>query len=229
MPSGPNAYKVLLILEELSLPYTLHPFPFSEVKQPPFTDLNPNGRNPAIQDPNTDLTLWESGAIVQYLISQYDVTHKLTYEDVNRKHQLNQFMMFQMSGQGPYYGQAGWFTYYHPEKIPSAIERYRAEIRRVLGVLEVVLERSGTGWLVGDKCTYADLAFLPYNTHLEAFLQCGREERFEGCPRVKEWHERMEGKGSWKKCTEVRVRLMSEQGLGPDGRPKEVESKGEGE
>jgi glutathione S-transferase len=62
----------------------------------------------AIEDPNTNLTLWESGAIVQYLIEQYDVEKILTYESLIERHQLNQWLMFQVSGQGPYFGQAGW-------------------------------------------------------------------------------------------------------------------------
>ncbi|CAO2658220.1 Nn.00g059430.m01.CDS01 [Neocucurbitaria sp. VM-36] len=227
LPSGPNAYKVLLILEELHIPYTLKSFEFSQVKQKPFTDINPNGRNPAIQDPNTDLTLWESGAIMQYLIEQYDTEKKLTYSDLKQKNLLNQYMMFQMSGQGPYYGQAGWFSYYHHEKLPSAIERYRNEIRRVLSVLEVILSQNPSGWLVGDKCTYVDLAFLPYNTHLKAFLGCAREERFAGTPLVEKWHERMEARSTWKTCMEIRERLMSEQGLGPNGLPKGVSNPGD--
>lgn len=62
----------------------------------------------AIQDPNTNVTLWESGAILQYLIEQYDVDGKLSYNTLPEKAEQNQWLMFQMSGQGPYFGQAGW-------------------------------------------------------------------------------------------------------------------------
>jgi glutathione S-transferase len=62
----------------------------------------------AIEDPNTELTLWESGAIIQYLIEQYDTEKKLTYESLAQRHHLNQWLMFQMSGQGPYFGQSTW-------------------------------------------------------------------------------------------------------------------------
>jgi glutathione S-transferase len=64
--------------------------------------------HPAIIDPNTDLTLWESGAIIQYLIEQYDTERKLSYDSLHEKHLLNQWLHFQMSGQGPYYSQLAW-------------------------------------------------------------------------------------------------------------------------
>jgi glutathione S-transferase len=95
-------------LEELGVPYELKSFKFDDVKKKPFTDINPNGRVPAIEDPNTDLTLWESGAIVQYIIDQYDTKHVLSYGTVKEKALCNQWLMFQMSGQGPYWGQASW-------------------------------------------------------------------------------------------------------------------------
>ena len=76
---GPNPWKVVIILEELGIPYESEYVDFSVIKKAPFTDVNPNGRVPAIHDPNTDLTLWESGAIVSYLIEQYDKEYKLSY------------------------------------------------------------------------------------------------------------------------------------------------------
>ncbi|TVY54119.1 Glutathione S-transferase-like protein tpcF, partial [Lachnellula suecica] len=212
VPAGPNPWKIVIILEELSIPYTIHSFPFSEVKKKPFTDLNPNGRVPAIVDPNTNLTLWESGAIVQYLVDQYDTEKNLTYDSLVPKYQLDQWLMFQMSGQGPYFGQAGWFNVLHPEKLPSAIERYNAEVRRVLGVLEAWLD--GKQWLVGDKCTYADLAFVTWNDRLDSVLMTPPDQdKFEGFPNVKAWHERMTARPSWGMAMETRARLMDEQGL----------------
>jgi glutathione S-transferase len=62
----------------------------------------------AIEDPNTDITLWESGAIIQYLIERYDLNKTLTYDTLKERHELNQWLQFQMSGQGPYYGVAAW-------------------------------------------------------------------------------------------------------------------------
>jgi glutathione S-transferase len=76
--AGPNPWKPVLLLEELGLPYDINSFNHALVKEKPFTDLNPNGRAPAIEDPNTGLVLWESGAILQYIIEQYDTQHVLS-------------------------------------------------------------------------------------------------------------------------------------------------------
>jgi len=123
----------------------------ADLKKPPFEKLNPNGRVPAIEDPNTGITLWESGAIVEYLVETYDTKHSLTYASSPEKYFVKQWLHFQMSGQGPYFGQAAWFEKFHPEKIESAKERYKNEIKRVLKVLDKHLESSGKGYLVGDK------------------------------------------------------------------------------
>jgi glutathione S-transferase len=130
--------------------------------------------------------------------------------------------MFQMSGQGPYYGQANWFNYLHHEKIPSAVERYQNEARRVLSVLDGVLE--GREWLVGDKITFADLAFAPWNERLDSVLGVPAENKLDGFPNVKVWHERMVSRPSWKKAADMRIRLMDEQGLAPNGMPKEMKN-----
>lgn len=151
---------MLLILEELSLPYKFINLDATELKEEPYTKINPNGRAPAIEDSNTGITLWESGAIVQYLIETYDKEKKLSYATTPEKFQLSQWLMYQVSGQGPYFGQAAWFLFYHPEQISSAKERYLKEIERVIGVLDAWLQKHE--FLVGTKCTYADLAFVPY-------------------------------------------------------------------
>ncbi|KAM5356938.1 hypothetical protein ACJ41O_003584 [Fusarium nematophilum] len=195
---------------ELGVPYEIKAFKSADVKKPPYADINPNGRVPAIVDPNTDLTLWESGAIIQYLIEVYDTEKKLTYDALKEKHLLNQYLHFQVSGQGPYYGQAGWFNYLHPEKLPSAIERYNNEILRILGVLDKVLE--GKDWLVGDKCTFADLAFLPYNARLYMFgFSKPFEEMVKEFPNFASWHRRLEARDSWKKAMEIRDRLAEDK------------------
>ncbi|KAI1456093.1 glutathione S-transferase [Annulohypoxylon moriforme] len=217
-PSGPNPWKVALVLEELGLPYEIKAIKFDDVKKRPFTDINPNGRVPAIEDPNTDLTLWESGAIIQYLIEQYDVDKVLTYDTLKEKHHLNQWLQFQMSGQGPYYGVSAWFNVLHPEKVPLAIERYNDQLKRVLGVLNGWLETRQ--WLVGDKMTYADLAFVPWNDRIDDVILCKPEDKFAGFPHVQAWHERMVSRPAWKKIMETKGQLMKEQGLeSGTGRP----------
>ena len=133
-------------------------------------------------DPNTEVTLFESGAIVQYLIAQYDKNAILSYGDdrLQEKWLVNSWLMFQMSGQGPMFGQKMWFTHFHKVRnVTTAIERYGEETRRIVGVIDGHLrkqrEKSQLGeddpvWLVGDKCTYADLAFVPWNLLLLARL-----------------------------------------------------------
>ncbi|KAI9640844.1 glutathione S- transferase, nitrogen catabolite repression regulator [Ciborinia camelliae] len=223
-PPGPNSWKVVLLLEELGLNYEIKSFSFADVKKKPFTDVNPNGRVPAIEDPNTGLTLWESGAIFQYVIELYDTEHRLSYEGMKERHLCSQWLHFQMSGQGPYYGQASWFQHLHPEKIPSAIDRYFNEINRVNGVLEGVLAKKESQWLVGDKMTFADLAFMPWNFRLSEVMSRSWDEVWEGLPNVRAWHERMASLPSWERCMDIRARCMDEQGLQWNGVPKGIET-----
>ncbi|KAF2967022.1 hypothetical protein GQX73_g6512 [Xylaria multiplex] len=168
----PNPSKVLIILEELNLPYETIWVELDGLKQKPYTDVNPNGRVPAIEDPNHDITLWESGAIVQYLIDTYDKDNKISYSSFPEKYLTQQWAFFQASGQGPYFGQAAWFNLFHEgmygESPESAKVRYGNEVKRVAGVLDGVLAKSE--WLVGDKCTYADLAFTMWNTQVAFFM-----------------------------------------------------------
>lgn len=138
---GPNPPKVLIILEELSIPYNAVSTELAEVKLPAYLEINPNGRLPSIHDPNTGLTLWESGAIIEYLIDRYDTSHILSFEKgTNESFLCKQWLFFQTSGQGPYYGQASWFKRFHPVEVLSAIVRYVQEVNRVTAVLEGVLK-----------------------------------------------------------------------------------------
>lgn len=93
------------MLEELGLPYENHFLQPNEVKQEPFTNLNPNGRVPCIEDPNTRIVLWESAAINEYLVETYDPDGRLWFSQGHDHFYMKQWLYFQMSGQGPYYGQ----------------------------------------------------------------------------------------------------------------------------
>lgn len=120
-------------------------------------------------------------------------------------------------GQGPYFGQATWFARFHPEKIPSAIDRYVNEVIRVIGVLDKAIETNNTGWLVGDKCTYADLSFVTWTSVAEGLLRelnklDGLETRY---PRYTEWLTKMEERESVKKIRERMARGRAEHGLPP--------------
>ncbi|KAK4117031.1 glutathione S-transferase [Canariomyces notabilis] len=193
---GPNPPKVAILLEELGVPYEAVFVPLADLKKPEYTAINPNGRLPSIYDPNTGLTLWESGAIIEYLVEKYDTDHKLSFPAGSPESYLaKQYLFFQVSGQGPYYGQAAWFKKFHDEQLPSAIARYVAEVNRVTGVLEGILkkkaEAGGTGpWLVGDKYSFADMAFVSWQTVVVKVI--GPEEyNLDDYPYVKGWMDRM--------------------------------------
>jgi glutathione S-transferase len=108
--SGPNPWKVVIILEELGVPYETEYVDFSTIHDEPFISINPNGRVPAIKDPNNkDIIVWESGACVDYLLDTYDKEGKLSVKESPQKYAALSWRDFQMSGQGPYYGQLAWF------------------------------------------------------------------------------------------------------------------------
>ena len=205
--------QVAIILEELDIPYEFKNV--EDVKKEPFTKLNPNGRYgsliafaspkshsffsvPAIEDPNTGIVLWESGAIIEYLIDHYDKSAKLTFTYSPEKYHAKQWLFFQMSGQGPYFGQAAWFTHYHKEKIPSAIEHYRNEVKRVTMVLDKALE--GKQYLVGDKCSYADLSFIVWSNSIPYLFGEEKLPDFAGkYPSYHAWLEKLLARPAVKK------------------------------
>jgi GSH-dependent disulfide-bond oxidoreductase len=151
----PNGWKASITLEELELPYELHPIDLSsgEQKKPWFTAINPNGRIPAIVDrDNDDFAVFESGAIMIYLAEK---TAQLLPTDVKGRSRVLQWLMFQMGGVGPMMGQANVFVRYFPEKIPAAVDRYQRESRRLFEVLDGHL--AGHEYLAGDY-SIADIA-----------------------------------------------------------------------
>lgn len=94
---GPNPPKVRMVAEELSLPYDLEDIQFDQLKKPDFLKINPNGRMPAIHDPNNDFTLWESGAIIEYLTEKYDTENKISFAQGSNEYYLaKQWLAFQV-------------------------------------------------------------------------------------------------------------------------------------
>lgn len=153
--STPNGHKASVTLEELGLPYTVHPIKLTsqEQKAPWFLKINPNGRIPAIVDREADdFAVFESGAIMMYLAEK---TGRLMPTSPRGRSTVVQWLMFQMGGVGPMMGQANVFFRYFPEKIPAAIERYQNETRRLLGVLDERLRDNE--YLAGDY-SIADIA-----------------------------------------------------------------------
>lgn len=111
------------------------------------------------------------------------------------------------SGQGPYFGQKAWFTFFHSEKnITSAIDRYANEIRRVVGVLDGQLAKTG-GWLVGSKCTYADLSFVPWDNMIGFIMGEDGQSVFDNAPHFKKWHEAMSQRPAVKKVNEYKAKV----------------------
>ncbi|KAF7511884.1 hypothetical protein GJ744_003117 [Endocarpon pusillum] len=213
-PTGPNPWKVAIILEELNLPYDTKMVEMSNLKKPPFnTEITLNGRVPAIIDSNNNnLTLWESGAIVQYLIDTYDKDHKISYPPSSPENFLcYQWLHFQMSGQGPYYGQAYWFAKYHPEKVPSAVERYVKETERVIGVLDTHLQKGRTEFLVGNKCTYADLAFVPWALLVPVIAEDSPIDVEGKYPHYDQWLKRVCEREAVKKVLDDKARISEKK------------------
>lgn len=119
-----------------------------------------------IDHAQNDHVVWESTAILIYLVSLYDKEHRLWPESIFEQSQVNQWLLLQASGQGPTIGQAFWFGYWHDEVLPSAYKRYVNETKRILTVLETWLKERK--WLVGDKMSIADVSFLSW--YEEAYL-----------------------------------------------------------
>ncbi|KAH0551430.1 hypothetical protein GP486_007356 [Trichoglossum hirsutum] len=188
----PNGIKIAIALEELGLPYKVHTIALSkgEQKEPWFLDINPNGRIPALTDSFPDgrsIRLFESGSILQYLVEQYDPDHKISYPRGSREtYEVNNWLFFQNAGVGPMQGQANHFARYAPEKIPYAISRYQNETKRLYGILDKHLAESKSEYLVGDRCTIADI------THWGWVAGSGWAGiELSQFPALKAWMERM--------------------------------------
>lgn len=181
----PNGQKVHIALEELGLPYEMHAVDIGKGEQfaPDFLAMNPNHRIPVIRDtagPGGAVTLFESGAILIYLAEK---AGKLIPADPAGRYACLQWLMFQMGGVGPMFGQANHFANYAPEKIPYAIERYRNEAQRLIRVLEKPL--SGAEYLAGGEYSIADIATYPWIKSGSAMLD------MSGAPGVSAWLERV--------------------------------------
>jgi GST-like protein len=172
----PNGVKVSIALEELGLPYEAHRVDFAKNDQltPEFLSLNPNNKIPALIDPDgpggQPLALWESGAILMYLAAK---TERLLPADTAARWQATQWLMFQMGGVGPMFGQLGFFHKFagkdYEDKRPR--DRYVAESRRLLGVLNTQLK--GRDWLLGTEYSLADIAVFPWVRNLVGFYDAG--------------------------------------------------------
>ncbi len=186
----PNGVKVSIMLEELGLPYEPHAINIgqNETWGPEFLSLNPNGKIPAIIDPDgpggKPLGLFESGAILLYLAEK---TGKLIPADPARRIETIQWVFFQMASVGPMFGQVGFFHKFagreYEDKRP--LQRYAAESKRLLGVLETRL--AGRQWIMGDAFTIADISLLGWGRNIVGFYGAGDLVEYDKLREVPAW------------------------------------------
>lgn len=197
----PNGVKVSIALEELGLPYEAHKVDIlkNESWTEEFLSLNPNGKIPAIVDPDgpgkKPIGLFESGAILVYLA---DKTGKLVPSDPVRRYQTIQWVFFQMAGIGPMFGQIGFFHKFAGKAIEDKrpLQRYVDESKRLLGVVEKQL--GDQPWFMGDEYTIADIAHVGWIRNLIGFYGAGELVGIESFPKVLAWLARAEARPATK-------------------------------
>jgi GST-like protein len=189
----PNGVKVSIMLEETGLPYEPHYVDIgqNETWGAEFLSLNPNGKIPAIIDPDgpdgKPLGLFESGAILLYLA---DKTGKFLSKDAAARYETIQWVFFQMASIGPMFGQLGFFHKFAGRELEDKRphERYRAESQRLLGVLDTRLK--GRDWIMGSEYSIADIATLGWVRNLVGFYGAREIVRFDDLKNVPAWLER---------------------------------------
>ncbi|WP_274626423.1 glutathione S-transferase N-terminal domain-containing protein [Arvimicrobium flavum] len=189
----PNGVKVSIALEEMGLAYEAHGVNIgrNETWTDDFLELNPNGKIPAIIDPNGPggqaLPLFESGAILVYLAEK---SGKLISKDPARRYETLQWMFFQTGHIGPMFGQVGFFHKFagreYEDKRP--LHRYRDESIRLLGVLEKRLQ--DRPWLMGDEYSIADVQIFPWVRNMRGFYDAGELLGLHNFPKTYEWVDR---------------------------------------
>jgi GSH-dependent disulfide-bond oxidoreductase len=193
----PNGKKIPIMLEEIGMPYEVHPINIGQGDQfkPEYLAINPNNKIPSIIDPDgpggKSLTLFESGAILMYLAEK---SGKLWPADMRQRYTVIQWLMFQMGGVGPMFGQANYF-YRLEEKIPYAIERFHKEALRLYAVLEKALGKSE--FLAGEY-SIADIATYPWVWRHEM-----HHVKLEDFSSVKRWYDNISNRPAVKRGMEI--------------------------
>jgi GST-like protein len=193
----PNGKKVSIMLEEIAMPYEVHPINLGQGDQfkPEYLAINPNNKIPSIVDTDgpggKPLTLFESGAILMYLAEK---SGKLWPADTRQRYAVIQWLMFQMGGVGPMFGQANYF-FRLEEKVPYAIERYHKEALRLYGVLEKALGQND--YLAGEY-SIADIATYPWVWRHDI-----HQVKLEDFPNVKRWYDKISERPAVKRGMEI--------------------------
>ncbi len=194
----PNGRKVSIMLEELGLPYRTHAINIGKGDQfkPDYVKINPNAKIPSIVDPDgpdgKPVAMMESGAILIYLAGK---TGKLLPESVRGRYDALQWLMFQMGGVGPFFGQVHHFLRSAKQAVPYAIERYVKETRRLYGVLNEHLENHE---FLADEYSIADIATYPWTARYE-----WHKTRLEDFPHVKRWFDTLSARPAVQKGMKV--------------------------
>jgi GST-like protein len=212
----PNGHKIHIMLEETGLPYRVHGVNIRTGEQfaPGFLRISPNNRIPAIVDPDgpggSPLSLMESGAILLYLASK---SGKFLPADLAQRWTCMQWLMWQMGGVGPMFGQANHFRRYAKDKIDYAIERYTSEANRLTHVLDKRLAESK--FVAGDEYSIADMAIFPWMRGAES-----RGIDMDEYPNAKRWFEAIDARPAVRRALQV---LASESNSNPvDDKAREV-------
>jgi GSH-dependent disulfide-bond oxidoreductase len=205
----PNGVKVSIMLEEIGLPYEPHAINIgkNETWTPAFLSLNPNGKIPAILDPDgpdgKPFALFESGAILIYLAEK---SGKFLPADARLRIETIQWVMFQMAAIGPMFGQLGFFFKFAGKDFEDKrpLERYRAETQRLLGVLETRL--AGRDWIMGADYTIADMAIVGWVRSLIGFYGAGDIVAYDSLKHVPAWLERCLARPAVQRGLDIPVR-----------------------
>jgi len=193
----PNGKKVSIMLEEIAMPYEVHPINLGQGDQlkPEYLAINPNNKIPSIIDTDgpggKPLTLFESGAILMYLAEK---SGKLWVADMRQRYAVIQWLMFQMGGVGPMFGQANYF-FRLEEKVPYAIERYHKEALRLYGVLEKAL---GQNEYLAGEYSIADIATYPWVWRHDI-----HQVKLDDFPNVKRWYDKISERPAVKRGMEI--------------------------
>ena len=196
-----NGRKINIAVEELEVEYKIHPIAIGKDEQfsTKFTLLNPNQKIPAVIDHDgpdgKPYTMFESGAILMYLAEKHG---KLMPTDMAKRYEVIQWLMFQMGGVGPNFGQTHHFRRAAPEKVPYAIERFTNETRRLWGVMDKRL--ADKDWLAADEFSIADIAVFPWAMRFE-----WQGISLDEFPNMKRWYETVEARPGVKRGLAAQV------------------------
>jgi GSH-dependent disulfide-bond oxidoreductase len=215
----PNGYKVSILLEELGWKYNVIPVNIGKGEQfkPDFLKISPNNRIPAMVDhegpAGEPFAIFESGAMLMYIAEKSG--WKFMPQDMRRRYQVVEWLMFQMASVGPMLGQAHHFRRYAPEKLPYAIDRYTNEAKRIYGVID---QRLGEAPYLAGEYSIADIATYPW---LRAHNWQG--QKLEDFPNLKTWYDAVAARPAVQRgCAVLKEVLEKQQGAKPDPKSWEI-------